>query len=198
MFTIGLTLLESATLVDCNRLYERRQGYYFVREGLEEMKAALRGRYSEELVGYICRMLEVNPGNRVKASRVFGELQVYESEILNLEEFEIRGAAGQYQGGPGPSSHIRAYNQSPPHSQYPAQYPTQQPHHAQPQPQHYSYILANNNNNNNNYLPQVEPYRPSVHPRDEPPTAYYDKVYAPVQSRIPPVSSNSYQQGRPY
>lgn len=27
MFTIGVTLLESATLVDCNRLYKRESGY---------------------------------------------------------------------------------------------------------------------------------------------------------------------------
>ena len=46
MFTIGVTLLESATLVDCNRLYQRDSGYEFLKQTLEQIKAELRGKYS--------------------------------------------------------------------------------------------------------------------------------------------------------
>ena len=65
-------------------------------------------------------MTDMNPANRPKASKIFNELQPYESEILNLEDFQFPQQQGRqiHQGYRPDHSSSSNYSQNHPTYQY--------------------------------------------------------------------------------
>lgn len=76
-------------------------------------------------------MTDFNPANRPRASKIFNELQPYESEILNIEDFQFPQPQGRqaYQGyRPDHSSSTSNYSQNHPNYQYSENIQTNYPH----------------------------------------------------------------------
>lgn len=166
VFTIGVTLLESATLVDCDRLYNRGTTYSFLRDTLEQIRQELVGKYSEPLVNYILRMTEFSPSNRPRASKIYSELQPYENEILNLEEFQFprpqQSRPSQGYSNYSPSSHYA--QQHAPYSYQPSVY----------QPEAYN---ANIRPDTNAYYNMLRPIQSQVPPISQVSTSYQSRPY---------------------
>ena len=87
-FSIGLTLLDAATLSDSRDLYKGYKNFDY--DKLEERLRTLQGKeeYSRLLKALIHNMVDVTPENRVPCRELFAWLSPYEEEINNFQEFE--------------------------------------------------------------------------------------------------------------
>lgn len=110
-------------------------------------------------------MTDFNPANRPRASKIFNELQPYESEILDLKDFQFPQNRQTYQA-------YRAEN-STPTSNY-----------SQNQP---AYQYAENIQN---IYPQIENRPSSYQVRPEIYSNY--NAYPVIQNQVPPISSGNY------
>jgi hypothetical protein len=86
-FSVGLTLLESASLKDCGELYYKTGDYGVNQDSLKRTIDTIRGVYSIYLVNSIESLLSVDPKGRPSCGEIHAVFAPYESDILNLDEF---------------------------------------------------------------------------------------------------------------
>lgn len=127
MFSIGVTILSSGTLINTDELY-RISPYELKKELLHQHMQIFRQKYSDYLFQTVASMLELNPQHRRKASAISASLIEYEAQILDLEPFPM--PQGQARGQPQRASQVRV-GQNP---------PVYQPN---PQPYHGGYVSQN-------------------------------------------------------
>lgn len=119
VFCIGLTILSSGTLEDCDNVY--KYGPWELRKDrLNGLLRTFKEKYSDYLYETVASMLAFNPQERRRCSSIASALYEYEPQILDLEPF----APSNYRPQQRPS-----YGYQP---QPPVQY-------SQPPPQHISY-----------------------------------------------------------
>ena len=87
-FSIGLTLLDAATLSDSTELYKGSKSFNF--EGLEGKLKDLQSKeeYSILLKALICHMCNASPEGRTPARELYEWLSPFEEEINNFDNFE--------------------------------------------------------------------------------------------------------------
>jgi len=83
VFSIGLTVLSSGILEDCQSIY--LHGYMGINERLlGNYLAIFRQKYSNYLYTIVSSLLSLNPKDRRKSSDVYKELYPFENSILEL------------------------------------------------------------------------------------------------------------------
>lgn len=90
-FSIGLTLLDSATLNDSTDLYSV-PAFRIDYQRLEERRLGLRAVSSVDEIfrQIILGLTEVDPKERLSCIQVLQWMQQYRERIMNMESFEIR------------------------------------------------------------------------------------------------------------
>lgn len=83
VFSIGLTVLSSGILEDCQSIYEH--GYKGINERLlGNYLGIFRQKYSNYLYTTVASLLALNPKDRRRSSEVYKELYPFDSSILEL------------------------------------------------------------------------------------------------------------------
>jgi hypothetical protein len=77
VFSIGLTLLSSATLENCNGFYDTQGGHKIEFDKINNLLRRLSQKYSPLLVQTISSMIAKTPENRKKASEIYQMLFPY-------------------------------------------------------------------------------------------------------------------------
>lgn len=86
VFSIGLTILSSGTLEDCDSVY-RKTPYELRKDRLNGLLRTFKEKYSDFLYQTVASMLALNPQERRKCSAIATSLVEYETQILDLEPF---------------------------------------------------------------------------------------------------------------
>lgn len=66
IFSIGLTILEACSLMNCEDLYTEK--YHFNEFGLKEYTDIIDNKYSKVLIKIILSMLKISPNSRKSAT----------------------------------------------------------------------------------------------------------------------------------
>ena len=106
VFSIGLSILSSGTLEDCDSVY-RRNPYEIRTDRLQGLLRSFKEKYSDFLYQTVASMIAVNPQSRKKCSTIASSLVEYEAQILDLEPFTVnqqsyRPSQRVSQGTPNP------------------------------------------------------------------------------------------------
>lgn len=83
VFCIGLTILSSGTLEDCNSIYKTNP-WELRTERLNHLLKEFRNKYSDYLYETVSSMLALNPQDRRRCSSIAASLYEYENQILDL------------------------------------------------------------------------------------------------------------------
>ena len=163
VFCIGLTILSSGTLEDCNSVYKTNP-WELRTERLSMLLKDFRNKYSEYLYETVVSMLALNPQERRKCSTIAGALYEHENQILDLEHFTPAGSRQPQKPGYGYQQPNVQYNQPPPQvTKAPVYYQNQGP----------SVMASHNSYPNQNIRGPVLQGHSSVQPGQVP--AYYNR-----------------------
>jgi serine/threonine protein kinase len=88
VFSIGLTILSSGTLEDCDSVY-RKNPFDLRKDRLNALLRTFKEKYSDFLYQTVAGMLALNPQERRKCSTIATSLVEYEAQILDLEPFTV-------------------------------------------------------------------------------------------------------------
>jgi hypothetical protein len=114
-FSIGLTLLDAATLGDSSELYKNSKQIDY--EGLEGRLTELASRsYSNPLVQLISNMCETAPEGRTSAKELLEWLAPYENAINTFNAFTTETLPGKFAKSgilPSQSEYNPSYNPKP-------------------------------------------------------------------------------------
>jgi len=126
VFCIGLTILSSGTLEDCNSVYKTNP-WELKTERLSMLLKDFRNKYSEYLYETVASMLALNPQDRRRCSSIAGALYEYENQILDLEHFTPAGSRQPQRPGYGYQQQNVQYSQQPQVAKSPVYYQNQGP-----------------------------------------------------------------------
>ena len=77
VFCIGLTILSSGTLEDCNTIYKNSPSWELRVERLNHLLKEFRNKYSDYLYETVASMLALNPQDRKRCSSIAAALYEY-------------------------------------------------------------------------------------------------------------------------
>ena len=83
VFSIGLTILSSGTLEDCDSVYKQNP-YEIKKERLNSLLRIFKDKYSDYLYQTVASMVSLNPQDRRRCSSIAASLYEYEPQILDL------------------------------------------------------------------------------------------------------------------
>jgi hypothetical protein len=137
VFSIGLTILSSGTLEDCDSVYQSNP-LALRKDRLNSLLKIFKERYSDYLYQTVASLLAINPGERKRSSEIYRVLSEYESQILDLEPFQVQNyrppLRPSFNGYPNQSN-----NAPVPGNYRPVDQIVQQPQQVQQVPQYYGY-----------------------------------------------------------
>ncbi|MCB1084431.1 MAG: hypothetical protein KDK61_08985, partial [Simkania sp.] len=134
VFSIGLTILSSGTLEDCDDVY-KTSPYELRKDRLSSLLRIFKEKYSDYLFQTVASMLALNPQERRRCSSIASSLYEYEQYILDLEPFQPP-RQGFTQPQPQPQSQYHNTGGYPAHQSYQMQ--------SQPVPQQPMYLQGQN------------------------------------------------------
>jgi hypothetical protein len=86
-FSVGVTLLEAASLRDCSELYYKNGDFSVNQDDLRRTIDSIRGIYSQYLVKSIESLLSIDPRSRPSCGEIHAIFAPYEVDIMNLDQF---------------------------------------------------------------------------------------------------------------